>query len=168
MADKNNDLSVKLLVGQQKLETDVADLKTDVADLKTDVAVLKTDVAVLKTDVAVLKTDVAVLKTDVAVLKTDVAILKTDVAVLKTDVAVLKTDVAILKTDVADLKEGQNRVEKFLVNLENMIMPKINAMYENSISNKQQIKILEEAESKNAQILDNHELRITHLEQARQ
>jgi len=86
---------------------------------------------------------------------------------LETDVAVLKTDVAVLKTDVADLKEGQSRVERFLINLENMIMPKINAMYEDSISNKQQIKKLEEAESKNAQKLDNHELRITRLEHSR-
>ena len=65
MADKSNDISVKLLAGQQKIERDIADLKTD----------------------------------------------------------------------VTDLKEGQNRVEKFLLNLENIIMPKINAMYENSISN---------------------------------
>lgn len=112
MADKSNDISVKLLAGQQKLEIDVA--------------------------------------------------------VLKTDVAVLKTDVAVLKADVADLKEGQNRVEKFLLNLENIIVPKINAMYENSISNKQQTKKLQEAESKNAQKLDNRELRITRLEQSRQ
>jgi len=65
VADKSNDISVKLLAGQQKIERDIADLKTD----------------------------------------------------------------------VTDLKEGQNRVEKFLLNLENIIMPKINAMYENSISN---------------------------------
>ncbi len=113
-----------------------------------------------------IEKDVAVLKTDVAVLKTDVAVLKTDVAELKIDVTGLKTDVAELKTDVADLKEGQNRVENFLINLENIIMPKINAIYENSISNKQQTKKLEEAESKNAQKLDNHELRITRLEQS--
>lgn len=112
MADKGNDISVKLLAGQQKLERDVD--------------------------------------------------------ALKTDVAVLKTDVAVLKKDVADLKEGQNRIEKFLLNLENIIMPKINAMYEDSISNREQIKKLEEAESKNAQKLENHELRITRLEQSRQ
>ncbi len=167
MAEKNIDLTVKLLAGQEKLESDVAVLKSDVSVLKIDVANLKSDVSVLKTDVANLKSDVSILKTDVANLKSDVAVLKIDVANLKTDVAVLKTDVAALKADVADLKEGQNRIEKFLLNLENIIMPKINAMYENSISNKQQIKELEEAKIKNTQKLENHELRITRLEQSR-
>ncbi|MDW7730119.1 MAG: hypothetical protein SCJ94_08980 [Bacillota bacterium] len=54
---------------------------------------------------------------------------------LETDVADWKTDMAALKKDMAELKEGQNRIEKFLINLENKIMPKINAMYENSIAN---------------------------------
>ncbi len=126
MADKSNDISVKLLAGQQKIERNIEKVERDVEKIEKDI---------------------------------------TD---LKTDMAVLKTDMAVLKTDMADLKEGQNRVEKFLLNLENIIMPKINAMYENSISNKQHIKKLEEAESKNAQKLDNHELRITRLEQSGQ
>ena len=45
-------------------------------------------------------------------------------AEIKTDVAELKTDVAELKTDVAGLKEGQQRLEFFLINMENRIMPK--------------------------------------------
>ena len=90
MADKKNDLAVKLLAGQQKLERDVVDFKTDVTELKTDVSVLK--------------------------------------------------------TDVAELKEGQNRVEKFLLNLENIIVPKINTMYEISISNTEQIKRVDETD----------------------
>ncbi len=112
MADKSNDISVKLMAGQQKMERNIEKIERNVEKIERDM-----------------------------------------------------TD---LKTDVTDLKEGQNRVERFLLNLENIIMPKINAMYENSISNKQQIKKLEEAESKNAQKLDNHELRITRLEQSSQ
>ena len=128
MANKSNDISVKLLAGQQKLERDVD----------------------------ALKTDMDVLKTDVGALKTDMAVMKTDMVVMKTDMVVMKTDMSVMKTDMADLKEGQNRVEKFLLNLENIIMPKINAMYENSISNRQQIKELEEVETKNVRKLENH------------
>lgn len=119
MADKGNDISVKLLAGQQKLERDVAGLKTDVSGLKTDVADLK-------------------------------------------------EGQQRLETGFSGLKEGQNRVEKFLLNLENIIVPKINAMYENNISNSQQIKKTEEAEIKNAKKIENHELRIVRLEQSKQ
>jgi hypothetical protein len=101
-------------------------------------------------------------------LETDVAELKTDVAVLKTDVAVLKTDVAELKTDVAELKEGQKRTELFLLNMENRIMPIINATYEISKINKEQIDSILETQGIHSDKLENHELRILRLEHAKQ
>jgi hypothetical protein len=94
--------------------------------------------------------------------------LETDVAELKTDVAVLKTDVAELKTDVAELKEGQKRTELFLLNMENRIMPIINATYEISKINKEQIDSILETQGIHSDKLENHELRILRLEHAKQ
>jgi hypothetical protein len=94
--------------------------------------------------------------------------LETDVAELKTDVAVLKTDVAELKTDVAELKEGQKRTELFLLNMENHIMPIINATYEISKINKEQIDSILETQGIHSDKLENHELRILRLEHAKQ
>ncbi len=87
---------------------------------------------------------------------------------IKTDISEMKTDIVTLKTDVVELKEGQQRLELFLVNMENRIMPKINAMYENSISSKQQIALVKETQDKHADKIDNHELRILKLEQSKQ
>jgi hypothetical protein len=87
---------------------------------------------------------------------------------LETDVAELKTDVAVLKTDVAELKEGQKRTELFLLNMENRIMPIINATYEISKINKEQIDSILETQGIHSDKLENHELRILRLEHAKQ
>jgi outer membrane murein-binding lipoprotein Lpp len=144
-----------LLTGQKKLETQYVQLSTKVDGLSTKVDGLSTKVDHLTTDVDKLKTDVSVLKTDVSVLKTDVA--------------ELKTDVSVLKTDVAELKEGQNRTERFLLNLENLIVPKINAMYESAMRFDKHAEEAQETKRIQTEKLENHELRITRLEhEARQ
>ncbi len=161
MTDKTNKILEQLLTGQQKLEIDVTGLKEGQRKLETDVAGLKTDVTELKEGQKKLETDVTGLKTDVNELKIDVA-------GLKTDVNELKIDVAGLKTDVTELKEGQKRTELFLLNMENRIMPIINATYEISKLNKEQIDSIRETQSKHSDKLENHELRILKLESAEQ
>jgi len=157
VAEKNNELVNQLLTGQHKLEADVTDLIEGQKRLETDVSELKTDVSELKTDVSELKTDVSELKTDVSELKTDVA-------ELKTDVSELKTDVAELKTDVADLKEGQRRTELFLLNMENRILPVVNATYEGMKLLTEQIATVQKTQIEHSDKLENHELRILKLE----
>ncbi len=114
-----------------------------------------------------LETDVAELKADVAMLKTDVAVIKANVSVIKANVSVIKTDVAVIKADVAEIKEGQQRIELFLLNMENRIMLIINAIYENSIMNKEQIEQLNKTQSKHSEKLETHELRILKLEHSK-
>ncbi len=109
MAEENTVIINQLLTGQDELKADVTDLKKGQKRLETDISGLQKGQKRLETDVTELKTDVAVLKTDVAELK---------------------TDVAVLRTDVAELKEGQRRTELFLLNMENRIVPIINATYE--------------------------------------
>jgi len=150
VAEKNNELVNQLLTGQHKLEADVTDLIEGQKRLETDVSELKTDVSELKTDVSELKTDVSELKTDVAELKTDVS--------------ELKTDVAELKTDVADLKEGQRRTELFLLNMENRILPVVNATYEGMKLLTEQIATVQKTQIEHSDKLENHELRILKLE----
>ena len=78
----------------------------------------------------------------------------------------LESDVSELKTDVAELKEGQKRTELFLLNMENRIMPIINATYEISKQNKEHIDSILKTQSKHSDKLENHELRILRLENA--
>ena len=139
--EKILELLAELKTGFAEIKTDVAEIKTDVAELQTDVTGIKTDVARIKTDVAELQTDVAGLKTNVAGIKTDVAGIKTDVAELKTDVTGLKTDVAGLKTDVTSIKATLDKHSELLaelderslrsaVTLENLALPRLQALYE--------------------------------------
>lgn len=109
------------------------------------------------------------LSTKVDGLSTKVDHLTIDVDKLKTDVAELKADVAVLKTDVAELKEGQNRIERFRLNLENLIVPKINAIYEIAIRYDKHAVEAQETKRIHTEKLENHELRIIRLEhEARQ
>jgi ABC-type phosphate transport system auxiliary subunit len=100
-------------------------------------------------------------------LKADVAELKEGQHKLESDVAELKTDVAVLKTDVAGLKEGQQRTELFLINMENRIMPIINATYELSKLTKEQLDSTRKAQSEQGEKLENHEIRILRLEHSK-
>ena len=115
-----------------------------------------------------LESDVSELKTDVAELKDGQYKLKTDVAELKTDVSKLKEGQHKLEIDVTELKEGQKRTELFLLNMENRIMPIINATYEISKQNKEHIDSILGTQSKHSDKLENHELRILRLENAEQ
>ena len=83
---------------------------------------------------------------------------------LETDVSELKTDVAELKTDVADLKEGQRRTELFLLNMENRILPVVNATYEGMKLLTEQIATVQKTQIEHSDKLENHELRILKLE----
>jgi hypothetical protein len=112
----------------------------------------------------------------------DVAVLKTDVAVLKTDVAVLKTDVAGLKTDVCDLKAGQASMEERLtarmLMLHEDTKDTLRAMNEEHREVVRQVRGLWEmipgiraalanftdSNRHFSRVLDNHERRITDLE----
>ncbi len=114
-----------------------------------------------------LKSDVAELKEGQHKLETNFAELKTDVAALKEGQHKLETDVAELKTDVAGLKEGQQRTELFLINMENRIMPIINATYELSKLNKEQIDSTRKAQGEQGEKLENHEIRILRLEHSK-
>ncbi len=90
--------------------------------------------------------------------------LETQYDQLSTKVDHLATDVDKLKTDVAELKEGQNRTERFLLNLENLIVPKINAMYESAIRFDKHAEEAQETKRIHTEKLENHELRIIRLE----
>jgi chromosome segregation ATPase len=160
VADKTNEILNQLLTGQRTLKADVAVLKEGQHKLETNFAELKEGQHKLETNFAELKEGQHKLETDVAELKTDVA-------VLKTDVAELKTDVTVLKTDVAGLKEGQQRTELFLINMENRIMPIINATYELSKLTKEQLDSTRKAQSEQGEKLENHEIRILRLEHSK-
>ncbi len=109
------------------------------------------------------------LETQYDQLSTQYDHLSTKVDGLSTKVDHLATDVDVLKTDVAELKEGQNRTERFLLNLENLIVPKINAMYESAIRFDKHAEEAQETKRIHTGKLENHELRIIRLEhEARQ
>lgn len=143
MAEENTVIINQLLTGQDELKADVSDLKEGQKRLETDISGLQKGQKRLETDVTELKTDVAVLKTDVAELK---------------------TDVTVLKTDVAELKEGQRRAELFLLNMENRIVPIINATYEEMKLLRERMAPIEETQIEHSDKLENHELRILKLE----
>jgi ABC-type phosphate transport system auxiliary subunit len=146
VADKTNEILNQLLTGQRTL---------------------KADVAVLKEGQHKLETNFAELKEGQHKLETNFAELKEGQHKLETDVAELKTDVAVLKTDVAGLKEGQQRTELFLINMENRIMPIINATYELSKLTKEQLDSTRKAQSEQGEKLENHEIRILRLEHSK-
>jgi ABC-type phosphate transport system auxiliary subunit len=146
VADKTNEILNQLLTGQRTL---------------------KADVAVLKEGQHKLETNFAELKEGQHKLETNFAELKEGQHKLETDVAELKTDVAVLKTDVAGLKEGQQRTELFLLNMENRIMPIINATYELSKLTKEQLDSTRKAQSEQGEKLENHEIRILRLEHSK-
>jgi chromosome segregation ATPase len=139
VADKTNEILNQLLSGQKTLKADVAELKEGQQKLETNFTELKTDVTALKEGQQKLETDVAGLK----------------------------TDVAELKTDVAELKEGQQRTELFLLNMENRIMPIINATYELSKLTKEQLDSTRKAQSEQGEKIENHEIRILRLEHSK-
>ena len=107
------------------------------------------------------------LKADVAELKVGQGKLENNFAELKTDVAALKVGQHKLETDVAGLKEGQQRTELFLINMENRIMPIINATYELSKLTKEQLDSTRKAQSEQGEKLENHEIRILRLEHSK-
>ena len=139
MVDKTNEILNQLLSGQKTLKADVAELKVGQGKLENNFAELKTDVAALK----------------VGQHK------------LETDVAALKVGQHKLETDVAGLKEGQQRTELFLINMENRIMPIINATYELSKLTKEQLDSTRKAQSEQGEKLENHEIRILRLEHSK-
>ncbi len=107
------------------------------------------------------------LKADVAELKEGQQKLETNFAEIKTDVTALKEGQHKLETDVAELKEGQQRTELFLLNMENRIMPIINATYELSKLTKEQLDSTRKAQSEQGEKLENHEIRILRLEHSK-
>jgi chromosome segregation ATPase len=127
---------------------------------------LKTDVAVLKTDVALLKEGQEELKTDVALLKEGQEELKTDVASLKEGQEELRTDVAELKTDVAELKEGQNKLTAVVINIENILLTKLNVLFDADSSRRVALEMVREDQSAQYKKLEEHEMRILRLEKA--
>lgn len=86
---------------------------------------------------------------------------------LKTDVSELKKGQQILKADVSELKEGQKRLELLLLNMENRIVPIINATLESTKMSKEQIELLQKTQNKHGDKLENHELRILKLEHSK-
>ena len=73
--------------------------------------------------------------------------LEIDVTGLKEGQKKLESNVSGLKTDVAELKEGQKRTQLLLLNMENRIMPIINATYENSKLSEEQIDSIRKTQS---------------------
>jgi len=120
----------------------------------------------LKTDVALLKEGQEELKTDVALLKEGQEELKTDVALLKEGQEELRTDVAELKTDVAELKEGQNKLTVVVINIENILLTKLNVLFDADSSRRVALEMVREDQSAQYKKLEEHEMRILRLEKA--
>lgn len=97
-------------------------------------------------------------------LEADVTDLKLGQKRLETDVSEYKTDVAELKNDFAELKEGQRRIELIIINMENRIVPIINATHEGMKLLTEQMAPVQETQIEHSEKLENHELRILKLE----
>ena len=87
-------------------------------------------------------------RADVRRLEDNMSVLKSDVSVLKSDVGVLKSDVSVLRSDVNDLRQELDH--KF--------------QYVNDGINKV-LSVLSTIEERLTEKTENHEERITRLEQ---
>ena len=92
------------------------------------------------------------------------AYLKSDVSTLKNDVSTLKSDVCSLKNDVSTLKEGQSRIESVVINIENILLNKVNVLFDADKVKQKEIKSIKTTQTQREQKLNEHELRITKME----
>lgn len=93
-------------------------------------------------------------------LEADVSGLKEDQARLEADMAELKSDIAIIKSDVAELKEGQRRIELFLLNMYNRIVPIIDATFELTKALSEQMATFQQTQIEHSGKIETHALRI--------
>ena len=107
------------------------------------------------------------LKTDVTVLKTDVNELKEGQRRLEGDVSELKEGQRRLEGDVSELKEGQNRLTTVVINIENILLTKLNVLFDADSSRRGDIEAINEDQSAQYKKLEDHEMRILKLENAK-
>jgi len=100
-------------------------------------------------------------------LRTDVAELKEGQKELRTDVAELKEGQKELRTDVAELKEGQNKLTAVVINIENILLTKLNILFDADSSRRVALDAVREDQSAQYKKLEEHEMRILRLEKAR-
>jgi len=99
-------------------------------------------------------------------LKTDFALLKEGQEELKTDFALLKEGQEELKTDFAELKEGQNKLTAVVINIENILLTKLNILFDADSSRRVALDAVREDQSAQYKKLEEHEMRILRLEKA--
>ncbi|PIS14081.1 hypothetical protein COT65_00710 [Candidatus Shapirobacteria bacterium CG09_land_8_20_14_0_10_47_13] len=118
----------------------------------------------LKNDVSGLKKDVSGLKGDVSGLKKDVSGLKSDVSGLKADVTGLKHDVSGLKEDVASLNQQTQSMDAELETIGKTLEGKADSVLVTKVE-ESILKRFDRFEENLGDKLENHEKRITRLEQ---
>jgi len=136
-------------------------------ELKTDVTVLKTDVNELKEGQRRLEGDVSELKEGQRRLEGDVSELKEGQLRLEGDVSELKEGQRRLEGDVSELKEGQNRLTTVVINIENILLTKLNVLFDADSSRRGDIEAINEDQSAQYKKLEDHEMRILKLENAK-
>ena len=111
-----------------------------------------------------LKNDVSGLKKDVSGLKGDVSGLKKDVSGLKADVTGLKHDVSGLKEDVASLNQQTQSMDAELETIGKTLEGKADSVLVTKVE-ESILKRFDRFEENLGDKLENHEKRITRLEQ---
>ena len=143
--DKDRDEVInKLIVGQEKMGKDIAEIKVDITGLKQGQQRLEADVSDLKQGQLRLEADVSVMKEDITGLKQD------------------QRD---MNSMMLKLLEEMTSLKKIVINIENDLHPKVKTLYDADMTRQQETAELKQTCREQEKRLDDHELRISRLEE---
>jgi len=109
----------------------------------------------------------------------DISGMKVDITDLKQGQQKLETDVSGIKVDITDLKQGQRdmnsmmlklleemtSLKKIVINIENDLRPKVKTLYDADMTRQHETAELKQTYREQEKRLDDHELRISRLEE---
>ena len=134
----------KLIAGQEKMGADIADLKTSQHQMGADIVELKAGQHQMGEDIVELKAGQQRMGEDIVELKTG------------------QQRVEGLLNNVLD---AVTRVERIVINIENDLRPKVHTLFDADKTRQNEINMVKEKCEEHEKRLDNHEMRITRLEE---
>lgn len=117
-------------------------------------------------DMSDMKKDISILKTDVADLKIDVAILKTDVANMKKDIAFMKEDMSFMQRSMLAMQQTMENMNRSIILIEHKVTTEIPALFDGYSMQQQKQDIQQENLTSLNVKVEEHDIRISSLEQA--
>ncbi len=165
MATEKDAAINKLINGQVKISKDIVELKDGKVKVEEDIAVIKEDIVVIKKDIVVMKEDIVDIKEDIVVMKEDIVDIKEDVSEIKEEVNDLKQGQYNMDHMMLKLLDEMTSIKKIVINIENDLNPKVKTLFDADRTRQNDTTELQQICREQEERIENHELRITRLEQ---